>query len=346
MALSLVIFRAVDCSRKTLCAAASDQPMPENGQEKRPAEASEEVGQENEKKVKPTMLIDELKALREELRVLIPERQCAPILVRLAWHDSGTYDKSITDWPKCGGANGSIRWDVELAHGANAGLKEGVEVLEPLKKKYPQVSYADLYQMASVVAIESCGGPTIELQYGRVDMMSDKECPEDTRLPAPEAPFGDDSTNAGEHLQKVFHRMGLTDQDIVCLSGAHTLGRAFKDRSGMGAEETEYTKEVVKGVAKGGSSWTKEWMKFDNSYFVAIKAKEDKNLLVMQSDACLFEADAFKTYAEKYASDQEAFFKDYAESHKKLSELGVKWKDDGAISLAAEEVPKEAPVAT
>lgn len=30
-------------------------------------------------------------------------------------------------------------------------------------------------------------------------------------------------------------------------------------------------------------------------------------------------------YAEKYAADQDAFFKDYAESHAKLSNLGAKF---------------------
>lgn len=43
------------------------------------------------------------------------------------------------------------------------------------------------------------------------------------------------------------------------------------------------------------------------------------------TDACLFEDDGFRPFAEKYAVDQDAFFSDYVESHLKLSELGVKW---------------------
>jgi L-ascorbate peroxidase len=41
--------------------------------------------------------------------------------VRLGWHDAGTYDRNIKEWPQRGGANGSLRFDVELKHGANAG---------------------------------------------------------------------------------------------------------------------------------------------------------------------------------------------------------------------------------
>jgi L-ascorbate peroxidase len=41
--------------------------------------------------------------------------------VRLGWHDAGTYEKNIEEWPQRGGANGSLHFDVELKHGANAG---------------------------------------------------------------------------------------------------------------------------------------------------------------------------------------------------------------------------------
>lgn len=39
----------------------------------------------------------------------------------MGWHDAGTYDKNIEEWPQKGGANGSLRFDIELKHGANAG---------------------------------------------------------------------------------------------------------------------------------------------------------------------------------------------------------------------------------
>lgn len=41
--------------------------------------------------------------------------------VRLGWHDAGTYNKNIEEWPKRGGANGSLRFEIELKHAANAG---------------------------------------------------------------------------------------------------------------------------------------------------------------------------------------------------------------------------------
>ncbi|KAE8695633.1 putative L-ascorbate peroxidase 8 [Hibiscus syriacus] len=83
----------------------------------------------------------------------------------------------------------------------------------------------------------------------------------------------------------------------------------------------------------GGQSWTVQWLKFDNSYFKDIKAKTDEDLLVLPSDSVLFEDPSFKVYAEKYAEDQEAFFKDYAEAHAKLSNFGAKFDPPEGIVL-------------
>eukprot|EP00976_Prorocentrum_cordatum_P002742 53470-Prorocentrum_minimum.AAC.2 len=71
---------------------------------------------------------------REELRKFIDEVNCAPILIRCAWHDAGTYNRLGGAWPNCGGANGSIRFEVELEHGANAGLPKAINYLKGFKK--------------------------------------------------------------------------------------------------------------------------------------------------------------------------------------------------------------------
>jgi L-ascorbate peroxidase len=84
---------------------------------------------------------------------------------------------------------------------------------------------------------------------------------------------------------------------------------------------------------KGGQSWTPEWLKFDNSYFREVKAQMDPDLLVMQTDDCLFKDPDFAPYANKYHDDQDAFFKDYAAAHKKLSELGAIWEEGTPVRI-------------
>ncbi|KAJ1279486.1 hypothetical protein BS78_04G160500 [Paspalum vaginatum] len=292
----------------------------------------------------------QLKSAREEIKDLLKTTYCHPILVRLGWHDSGTYDKNIEEWPQRGGADGSLRFDAELSHGANAGLINALKLIQPIKDKYPGITYADLFQLASATAIEEAGGPKIPMKYGRVDVTEPEQCPPEGRLPdaGPRDP--------AEHLREVFYRMGLDDKGIVALSGAHTLGRARPDRSGWGKPETKYTKD---GPGEpGGQSWTVEWLKFDNSYFkdmkflsqIPWKEQKDQDLLVLPTDAALFEDPSFKVYAEKYAEDQEAFFKDYAEAHAKLSNLGAKFDPPEGFPLdddtGAAPAPEPEPVAT
>ena len=75
----------------------------------------------------------ELAGCRAKVRALITSRSCHPIMVRLAWHDSGTFDASVTAaFPAAGGANGSIRFDEEQGHGANAGLIKTRSYLKPV----------------------------------------------------------------------------------------------------------------------------------------------------------------------------------------------------------------------
>lgn len=60
-----------------------------------------------------------------------------PTLVRLAWHASGTYDKSSNS----GGSDGAtMRFSPESDYGANAGLNVARDALEPIKKLFPRIS--------------------------------------------------------------------------------------------------------------------------------------------------------------------------------------------------------------
>mmetsp|Transcript_7017 Transcript_7017/g.30856 ORF Transcript_7017/g.30856 Transcript_7017/m.30856 type:complete len:238 (-) Transcript_7017:1342-2055(-) len=228
-------------------------------------------------------------ALREDIKTFLSDVPCHPLLVRLAWHDAGTYNHES----KTGGANASIRFEPEILHGANAGLKKAVDFLEPFHAKYPSVSYADLYQLASVVAIEAAGGPVIPFRFGRIDS---EACTEDGRLP--------DATKRMPHLRDVFYRMGLGDKEIVVLSGAHCLGAAHKDRSGF------------------EGAWTTKPLVFDNEYYKNIINGDTKGLLLLDSDKALCDEPELEKLVTTYAEDQDAFFADYIEAHKKLSELG------------------------
>ncbi|KAH9735499.1 L-ascorbate peroxidase 2 [Citrus sinensis] len=204
---------------------------------------------------------------KRKLRGLIAEKHCAPIILRLAWHSAGTYDVNT----KTGGPFGTIRHPDELAHEANNGLDIAVRLLEPIEQQFPILSYADFYQDKS-------------------------DPPPEGRLP--------NATKGSDHLRDVFGHMGLSDKEIVVLSGGHTLGRCHKERSGF------------------EGPWTNNPLIFDNSYFKELLSGEKEGLLQLPSDKALLEDPVFRPLVEKYAADEDAFFADYAEAHLKLSELG------------------------
>ncbi|GJU90135.1 L-ascorbate peroxidase 3-like protein [Tanacetum coccineum] len=187
----------------------------------------------------------------------------------LAWHDAGTYDAKT----KTGGPNGSIRNDVEYKHGANNGLKIAIDLCEEVKAKHPRVTYADLYQLAGVVAVEVTGGPTIDFVPGRKDSNESPNESEFCLMPSKVSPIITDYFDP-------FHRLSF-------------WLRVYFQCQGLSSTKNQ---ELLK--------------------------EDDAGLLKLPTDKALVEDPKFRYYVELYAKDEEAFFKDYAESHKKLSELG------------------------
>lgn len=286
-----------------------------------------------------------LKKAKGLLTDLIKEKSCGPILIRAAWHDSGTFDCASKGkpWPEAGGAIGSIRTDLEINAGPNAGLKKAITVyLKPIKDQCPDVSWADLLQMGSATSVEAMGGPKIAMKYGRVDGVPVQPAPPPFGLPDAKPPFGGPLKNKedpAEHLRYVFYKYEMDDKDIVALSGAHTIGRVFKDRSGAVEEGylggTAYTKKgaynLERSETAGGRSWTKDWLKFDNTYFTDM-GNGDTETVTFLTDSVLMTDPGFKPHFDAFKANQAAFFQAYAASHKKLSELGCKYEPAGGIT--------------
>lgn len=262
--------------------------------------------------------LPDYKAVAKDIAEIITNKpDKGPTFVRLAWHSSGTYDR-IT---KTGGSQfGTIRFNEELAHGANAGLDLAVSWLEPIYKKYNMkndLSYADLYTLAGVVAIKSLGGPKIPWNAGRLDSFNVQDVTPDGRLP--DADKGS-SKDTATHLRSIFGRMGFDDQEIVALSGAHALGRCHATASGY------------------IGPWSPTPTTFNNAYFTLLLGLkwtvnpktsklqyEDptKKLMMLPSDLTLIEDSQFKKYVEIYSKDQKRFFSDFALAFQKLEELGT-----------------------
>eukprot|EP00281_Chroomonas_sp_CCMP1168_P015060 CAMPEP_0206216488 /NCGR_PEP_ID=MMETSP0047_2-20121206/2746_1 /ASSEMBLY_ACC=CAM_ASM_000192 /TAXON_ID=195065 /ORGANISM="Chroomonas mesostigmatica_cf, Strain CCMP1168" /LENGTH=330 /DNA_ID=CAMNT_0053638835 /DNA_START=115 /DNA_END=1104 /DNA_ORIENTATION=- len=241
----------------------------------------------------------------------------APTAIRLAWHSSGTYDKMS----KSGGPRGTIRFKEELRHEANAGLDMAVRRLEPIKQKHKHVSYADLYTLAGVVAIEVMGGPQVKWRRGRKDSMSIKDVTPNGRLP--DADKGT-SKDTAAHLRQIFGRMGFNDQEIVVLSGAHSVGQCHPGASGYSGPWSPVTTNFNNIYFKYLTTvkWTPETVPETGKMQYGARAGMAQ-VMMLPSDIALVEDDGFRPYVEKYAQDKKAFFDDFSVAFEKLLELGT-----------------------
>ncbi len=124
---------------------------------------------------------------------------------------------------------------------------------EPVKAAFPDLSYADLWTLAGVTAIESMGGPDIRWRSGRTD--SDKP----TTVPDGRLPDADRGTPGSTiaHIRKIFSRMGFNDREMVALMGAHAVGRCHPEASGY------------------WGPWTNAETTFSNEYFTALLRVSD-----------------------------------------------------------------------
>ncbi|KAI8840916.1 heme peroxidase [Chytridium lagenaria] len=251
-----------------------------------------------------------VEAVKEDIRAILKkpdwdDGSLGPVFVRLAWHASGTYSKKD-------GSGGS-----EWCHYEVQARVYRCAFLEPIKKKHPWLSYADLWTLAGVTAVEAMGGPVIPWKAGRTDKdekkVTVKEIPPNGRLP--------DAAQGAQHIRDVFYRMGFTDRDIVALSGAHTLGRCHTTRSGYTGPWTNtpdrFSNQYFKLLTT--VQWTKKKWDGPEQY-----ADPDDELMMLPTDMALIWDPKFKPIAEEYAKDKDAFYRDFAAAFGKLLELGVK----------------------
>jgi cytochrome c peroxidase len=160
-------------------------------------------------------------------------------------------------------------------------------------------------------------GPKIPYRPGRADRDL-SFCTPDGRLP--------DASKEQNHLRAIFGRMGFNDQEIVALSGAHALGRCHTDRSGFDGpwtfSPTVLTNDYYKLLLE--EKWV--WKKWNGPK--QLEDAKTKSLMMLPTDLALIQDKKMKPFVEKYAQDNDAFFKDFSAVVLRLFELGVPFTQD------------------
>ncbi|CAO2816953.1 unnamed protein product [Amaranthus hypochondriacus] len=227
--------------------------------------------------------------IKEEIRKVLSKGKAAGVL-RLVFHDAGTFELSENS----GGMNGSITYELERPE--NKGLKKSLKVIAKAKDVLDEmlsVSWADMIAVAGAEAVSICGGPEIPVRLGRLD----------SQTPDPEGRLPEESLDA-PRLKQCFQIKGFSTQELVALSGAHTLG------------------------SKGfGSPFV-----FDNSYYKILLEKPwmssagMSSMIGLPSDRALVEDDECLRWIRNYANDQDLFFEDFKNVYIKLVNSGARWK--------------------
>ncbi|GAQ79820.1 L-ascorbate peroxidase [Klebsormidium nitens] len=213
-------------------------------------------------------------------------------LLRLAFHDSGTFNGRLGT----GGANGSIAF--ETSQSANGGLLFGVNLMKRIKKKIDAqspvpIGFADLVALAGARSVKVTGGPDIKIPVGRPDVtVADPP----GMLPS--------ETLTADGLKKLFADNGYSVQDLVALSGAHTIG----------ISRTHPPVGLPLDIISPNT--------FDTKYFQLLLNPE-KPLGFFPSDNALVTDPETKAYVVKFANDKQAFFKAFSDAYLKLTLKGV-----------------------
>ncbi|KAL5718318.1 peroxidase [Ranunculus cassubicifolius] len=241
------------------------------------------------------------------------------------------------------GCDGSVLIDstkdntAEKDSPANLSLR-GYEIIDDAKKQIENqcpgvVSCADIIAMAARDAVFFAGGPVYDIPKGRKDGRRSKI--EDTRnLPSP-------TLNSTE-LISMFGQRGFTVQDMVALSGGHTLGVArcssFKNRlSNFDSTheidpslDSSFATKLSTTCAAGDNAeqpFDQSRNSFDNAYFNALQQKAG----VLSSDQTLFASARTRNIVNGYAMNQAMFFLDFQQAMVKMGRLNVKEGNKGEV---------------
>ncbi|BFI27903.1 peroxidase [Marchantia polymorpha subsp. ruderalis] len=217
------------------------------------------------------------------------------------------------------------------------GFEEIDEIKAALESSCPGiVSCADILALTARDATVKAGGPSWSVALGRKDGFVSLQAEAD-KLPAPFMSYA--------QLAASFAAVGLSEQDMVALSGAHTIGRAqcgsvlsrLYDFNGVtNSTDPSMDKKLVKELKKKcphgvqpGNFLPMDPTKntFDHLYFTSVLAKRG----LLGSDAQLLNSPVGLDLVTKYSQPGSSFFSDFAAAMVRMG--SIQWATQGEVRI-------------
>ncbi|XP_015897650.3 cationic peroxidase 1 [Ziziphus jujuba] len=241
------------------------------------------------------------------------------------------------------GCDGSILLDDtanftgEKTAAPNNNSVRGFEVIDNIKNQVENlcpgiVSCADILAVVARDSVVALGGPTWTVQLGRRDSTAASLSAANSNIPSPAQNLSGLITS--------FSNKGFTANEMVALSGAHTIGQArCTNFRGRIYNETNIDSSFAASLKSSCSSSTagdnnlspldvSTPNAFDNAYFNNLV--NQKGLL--HSDQQLFNNNgSTDSQVKAYGSDQGSFFTDFANAMVKMGNLSPLTGTNGQI---------------
>ncbi|KAL9269852.1 Peroxidase 19-like protein [Drosera capensis] len=258
----------------------------------------------------------------------------APATIRLFFHDCfvGGCDGSILIATKQGSKEMAEKDAVEnkdLAAEAFEGINKAKALVE---SKCPGVvSCADILAISARNFVHLAGGPYYEVKKGRWDGKISRATRVSANLPRTNSTMDD--------LVKLFKSKGLMLNDLVVLSGAHTIGfshceyimNRVYDYKSTDDSAPNIDPRLLKALTMscphhGGNADivvpfdVTTPFTFDNAYYGNL----EKNMGLLLTDQDLFLDPRTKPMVQALSKDNQRFFQAFSDAMEKMGSIGVK----------------------
>ncbi|XP_007044498.2 PREDICTED: peroxidase 31 [Theobroma cacao] len=200
------------------------------------------------------------------------------------------------------------------------------------------VSCSDILAVSARDLVVMVGGPFYKVRLGRKDSKESDPSIVESNIPKTTTPMSE--------ILALFAAKGFSAEEMVALTGAHTIGfshcKEFANRifnfSKTSEYDPAYNPVFAQGLRKLCANYTKSPEmsafndvftpgKFDNMYFKNLQ----RGLGLLLSDQAMLTDNTTRPFVDLFAANQTAFFDTFARSMEKLSLYKIKRNREGEV---------------